>query len=131
MGGFKDAGEVAANAAIFAGTVKSAAIGVADAGRETTEGVRGAVGGIIQAAAEVGSDLAQAAASAMKGALDAAGELGQDAGRMTRAAAEGMLEAAGALGEQAVASVKRGLLELASIPREVVDSAQGPTQPRT
>lgn len=123
VGSLKDAGEMAANAAIFAGTVKSAVIGVTEAGRGAVEGVRGAAGGVIQAASEVGTDLAQAAASAMKGVMDAAGELGQEGGSMMRAGAQGMLEAAGGLGEQAVASVKRGLIEIASIPREVIDAA--------
>lgn len=123
VGALKDAGEIAANTAIFAGTVKSAIIGVADAGRGAMEGVRGAAGGIIQAAAELGLDLAQASASALRGVLEAAGELGQDGGKLARAAAEGMIEAAGSLGETAVASVRRGLVEAAAIPRDVIDAA--------
>lgn len=123
VGGLKDVGEVAANAAITAGSVKTAVIGVAEAGKETLLGVRGAAAGAIQAVAEVGGDLRQAAASAIKGVLDAAAELGQDAGRMGREGAEAMIEAAGDLGEKAVESVRRGLLEAASVPREVVDAA--------
>jgi hypothetical protein len=123
VGGIKDVGEVAANAAITAGSVKSAVIGVAEAGKETMEGVRGAAAGVIQAASELGTDLRAAASSTMKGILEAAAELGQDAGRMGRAGAEAMIDAAGDLGEKAVDSVRRGMLEAASVPREVVEAA--------
>lgn len=123
VGALKDAGEIAANAAIFAGTLKSAIIGVADAGAGAMESVRGAAGGVIHAASEVGVDLAQASGQAMRGVLDAAGELGQDGGRLVREAAAGMIQAGGELGEQAASAIRRGLVEVAKVPRDVIDAA--------
>ena len=123
VGAFKDAGEIAANAAVFAGTVKSAMIGVADAGRGAIEGVRGAVGGAVLAASETGVDLAHAASSTMRGVLEAVGDLGGDSQKVIRAAAEGMIETAAGLGAQALSNVRRGLLEVAAIPRDVIDAA--------
>lgn len=125
VGSLKDAGEVAANTAVFAGTVKAAIIGLSDAGRGATEGVKGAMSGALAAAQELGGDLGTAARGAMEGAIQAATEIGGDSGKLIKDAADGVIDSAADLGEHALGRVRAGLLEVAALPKELIDRVTG------